>query len=371
MGWEYRFFGAAPAALTGQVEGRKVCSHFGLKPAALQGAFPDEPNLKLARLRHLHGVAGPDGPGLLLSISLLGDAGQEAFVIAQLGLGEEISAALLPQFSDAQGRILLGNDLFGEDGKGGTRLFLPFATLQEKGSQELNVKLSVFRDPQNPAFQIQERVPWPDAKVRDAINALSFTVHLLVSLMRVRGGLTPMDIQAIRRDLGYRYALSRVGLKILKRYLKIANRDPSQASELGQLARQFQIFRDSDHQDIIENLFKFATISGDLTDKQGEYIASFATHAGFANLDFDTAQTDSNPWAPASPSHPLKNAYQTLDLPTSASAAKIKKRYRKLVREVHPDRLGHASKKVQTLANEKLAEINQAYELIQTNLARN
>ena len=371
MGWEYRFFGAAPAALTGQVEGRKIWPHFGLKPGDLKGGFPEISEVELEGLNYLHGVAGPDGPGLLLSISLSGDMGEEAFVIAQPGLGEGTSAALLPGFSDAQGRLLLANALFGEEGRVGTRLFLPFAAIREDGSKELHVRLSVFKAPGSPALQVQERVPWPDAKVRDAINALSFSVHLLVSLMRVRGGLTPMDIQAIRRDLGYRYALSRVGLKILKRYLKTANRDPSRASELGQLARQFGIFRDSDHQDIIENLLKFATISGDLTDKQGEYIASFANHAGFTNLDFDTAQTDSNAWVPAPPPHPLQHAYQVLGLAASASASEIKQRYRQLVQEVHPDRLGHASEKVQMLANEKLAEINQAYELVQTNLARN
>jgi DnaJ-domain-containing protein 1 len=201
------------------------------------------------------------------------------------------------------------------------------------------------------------------------MNAMSFTVHLLVSLMRVSGKLTPMDIQYIRRDLKRRYALNAVGLNVLKRYMKAANKDPSSAQELGSLAHQAHIFAPSDHPDILEHLILFAEISGELTAEQKIYIQAFAQHAGFTDAPpFEKESTTDS--APRQAEGKLSEAYRCLGLTPDAPPHAIKKRYRHLVREVHPDRLQRASEEVQALANERLARINQAYELIQKNLAR-
>jgi DnaJ-domain-containing protein 1 len=366
MSWEDRFFGAAPAALTAQVEGKSVWKRFTRRPPAT----PDEPmKLRVINFRFLHGVAGPDGPGLLLSFDIRGPLDDDSFITFVPHFGKQTLPSNLAAFSGPESSVLIANDLFGGEDLWTTKVFLPFAAVKETGAHEMRCHFTIHTEADGAFFEFTQKVPWPEPSFRDAMNAMSFTVHLLVSLMRVSGQLTPMDIQYIRRDLKRRYALNAAGLNILKRYMKAANKDPSSAQELGSLAHQGHIFSPSDHLDILEHLILFAEISGELTPEQKIYIQTFAQHAGFTDTPpFEkTSTTDS---APQHMGGTLSDAYRCLGLPTDADPRAIKKRYRHLVREIHPDRLQRASDEVQALANERLARINQAHELIQENLAR-
>ncbi|MBI1177985.1 DnaJ domain-containing protein [bacterium] len=59
----------------------------------------------------------------------------------------------------------------------------------------------------------------------------------------------------------------------------------------------------------------------------------------------------------------VANSYRLLGLAPGASWPDVRRNYRRLVREWHPDQFGH-SVTLQTTANEKLKEINVAYEQI-------
>jgi DnaJ like chaperone protein len=60
------------------------------------------------------------------------------------------------------------------------------------------------------------------------------------------------------------------------------------------------------------------------------------------------------------------NPYEILGLAPSASDAEIKARHRKLVVQVHPDRLSGRGEKIELIeaANRKLAAINAAYDTL-------
>ena len=62
----------------------------------------------------------------------------------------------------------------------------------------------------------------------------------------------------------------------------------------------------------------------------------------------------------------LAKAYLTLGLEAGASPDEIKQAYRDLVRVWHPDRFGH-DERLRLIAQDKLKEINGAYELLQAN----
>ncbi|MCR4942393.1 MAG: DnaJ domain-containing protein [Campylobacter sp.] len=64
---------------------------------------------------------------------------------------------------------------------------------------------------------------------------------------------------------------------------------------------------------------------------------------------------------------PKKDPYEVLGVSKDASLAEIKKRYRELVRQYHPDILmgkGESEEKI-AMATKKLQEINEAYEILQ------
>lgn len=58
----------------------------------------------------------------------------------------------------------------------------------------------------------------------------------------------------------------------------------------------------------------------------------------------------------------MKDPYEVLGVPQGASEEEIKKAYRELVRKYHPDR--YADNPLADLAQEKMKEINEAYELL-------
>lgn len=62
--------------------------------------------------------------------------------------------------------------------------------------------------------------------------------------------------------------------------------------------------------------------------------------------------------------------YKILGLEPGASAAEVKKAYRKLALQYHPDRVAHLGKEYADVAEEKFKMINESYEKVQRQLQR-
>lgn len=60
----------------------------------------------------------------------------------------------------------------------------------------------------------------------------------------------------------------------------------------------------------------------------------------------------------------LESAYQVLGISSSATNEEIKKAYRKMALENHPDKVGHLGEDIRKAAEEKFSKINVAYEKI-------
>ena len=60
----------------------------------------------------------------------------------------------------------------------------------------------------------------------------------------------------------------------------------------------------------------------------------------------------------------IESAYQVLGIDSSASNEEIKKAYRKIAMENHPDKVGHLGEDIRKAAEEKFSRINVAYEKI-------
>jgi curved DNA-binding protein CbpA len=63
---------------------------------------------------------------------------------------------------------------------------------------------------------------------------------------------------------------------------------------------------------------------------------------------------------------PLRNYYELLDLPRTASADEIKRAFRREIARYHPDKVQHLGREFQEIAVAKAAELTQAYKALST-----
>ena len=59
-----------------------------------------------------------------------------------------------------------------------------------------------------------------------------------------------------------------------------------------------------------------------------------------------------------------KDPYNMLNVTKNASQEEIKKAYRKLANQYHPDKVAHLGKEFQNLAEERFKEIQEAYQIL-------
>lgn len=70
---------------------------------------------------------------------------------------------------------------------------------------------------------------------------------------------------------------------------------------------------------------------------------------------------------PAIAEDPPPSPYEILGIPFGASQEQITSAYRQMAKQYHPDRVTHLGPEFQTLAEEKMKEINAAYQALKDN----
>lgn len=126
-----------------------------------------------------------------------------------------------------------------------------------------------------------------------------------------------------------------------------------------QLANLFKNHRDT-LEDVLDGLFHIAKADDIVHPKEMDYLRSVAEIFGFDDAEFARIQARH---VTAS----LSDPYVVLGMDRSASDAEIKRHYRKLVAENHPDKViarGVPEEFVE-IATQKLAAINAAYDRIE------
>lgn len=78
----------------------------------------------------------------------------------------------------------------------------------------------------------------------------------------------------------------------------------------------------------------------------------------------DQSSRESRPASATSIDTELKSAYQTLEIEIGATRDQVVSAYRELVRSYHPDTVASQSPRIAKLAEEKMKEINAAYEVL-------
>lgn len=118
-------------------------------------------------------------------------------------------------------------------------------------------------------------------------------------------------------------------------------------------------------EELLIGLFEVATADGDLRTGEIEFLREVASIFGFDQEKFEQIRATFG--AASKPASKSADPYKLLGVARSASDADVKKAYRKLVRELHPDQLiaKGLPKEFINRANNRLAAVNTAYDQIE------
>jgi len=181
---------------------------------------------------------------------------------------------------------------------------------------------------------------------------------LSAKMAKADGVVTSDEIRAfdqfLRMDL-------RLGVDERKEIAKIFNEAKNSPEEAAAIARQFKALIGFQHEVLhmmIQLLFKIAMADGHMHKEEESFIQQIAAIFGIPPSELNhiralyIKQTDGD--------------YQILGIERNASDAELKKAYRKLVQEYHPDKMQAKGvpEDFMKIAHEKMSEINRAYDNI-------
>lgn len=119
---------------------------------------------------------------------------------------------------------------------------------------------------------------------------------------------------------------------------------------------------------ILRFLFQLAASDGEIQDIEVSLMEKIARYMGINIADFQQIKNQFKNAQGGTHSsfgfQSTNDAYKVLEIQSSCTDEELKKAYRKLAMQYHPDRLAHLPEVGKNEANYKFAQINEAYEKI-------
>jgi DnaJ like chaperone protein len=184
-------------------------------------------------------------------------------------------------------------------------------------------------------------------------------ISLAAKVAKADGKVTREEVATfdgfLARELGMPAAERRIAARIFNQ----ARDSRVPASAFARQVRSILAGQPDRLRDLVSLLLKIAWADGKLDPVEESLIRSIAADLGLSERDYAGAKALFSRGNPSA-------AYAVLGVEPTASETEIKRSYRRLAREYHPDKLAAKGLPEDFLkfANEKLQAINEAYELI-------
>ena len=141
------------------------------------------------------------------------------------------------------------------------------------------------------------------------------------------------------------------GIRMLRDVLK-------QQIPVYEVSRQIgQMLNYSSRLQLIDYLFGISNADGSVQANESNVIEVIARNMGISDTDFNSIKS-------MFVKQDADSAYKILGISPSATDDEVKKAYRKMAVENHPDKVAYLGEDVQRAAKEKFQKINEAYEAI-------
>lgn len=200
---------------------------------------------------------------------------------------------------------------------------------------------------------------WRHSKEARHVSYIQAMAGLAAKVAKADGVVSENEIRVFKKVFA-------VKEEDTSRVAKVFNMEKATLSGFEGYAGQLKILTEGKlplKESVLDNLFKIASADGKVTDAALEILRKIAEIIECPQGNFEVIR---DIYLPRAAGEPLQSFYDVLGVLCNASEAEIKKRWKILIVQYHPDRLqakGASSEEIEA-ATQKMAEINNAYEMI-------
>lgn len=216
------------------------------------------------------------------------------------------------------------------------------------------------------SFWVRKKVSTYEQSQSESHNRFVWLlVHILIHTAKIDGQITRDEVQTIHRFFQYNLRYGQTQMHWVKELIKEAT---NSTQSLDALLQEFKSSFTYEPRLILlelvyQVLFTKTTVSEDEL-KVARYIAFYLNVAEYDQRTIEAKYRYRQQHGAAAGGGPdmASRHYATLGLENGASKEEIKQAYRKLSMQYHPDKVRHLGDEFRAVAEEKMKEINAAYD---------
>ena len=215
-------------------------------------------------------------------------------------------------------------------------------------------------------FYVRRKVSEYEESQTETHNKFVFLlVNILVKIAQIDGTVTRDEVKTIRHFFQYNLNYSQSQLYWVKELIKEAL--GSTATIESFLAEFKQSFGYEPRLILLELIYQVLYSNEKVSDSELEQVRTIASYLEISAYDQRSTEAKFRAgYRPGSPAGAIDEDkyYAILGLSPGVDFSEIKAAYRKLSMKYHPDKVGHLGAEFKEVAEEKMKEINNAYEYL-------
>ena len=214
------------------------------------------------------------------------------------------------------------------------------------------------------SFWVRKKVATYEQSQSESHNRFVWLlVHILIHTAKIDGQITRDEVQTIHRFFQYNLRYTQTQMSWVKELVKEAT---NSTQSLDTLLQEFKITFAYEPRIILlelvyQVLFTKTTVPEDEL-KVARYIASYLDISDYDQRTIEAKYRYKQQHGTEAGRDSAEQHYTTLGLAKGAGMEEIKKAYRKLSMQYHPDKVAHLGDEFRAIAEEKMKEINSAYD---------
>ena len=217
------------------------------------------------------------------------------------------------------------------------------------------------------SYYVKSRISSYESSQTETHNRFVFLlVNILVKIAQVDGHFSKAELQTMLNFFQYNLRYDQDQMYWVKELIKEARDQQAGMNEL------LQEFRDSFAYEprliLLELIYQIIHLKQPVVEseiQQARSIAAFLLISAYDQRTIEAKYTYRGQQGMASGTASEEQYYAVLGLEPGEDFSAIKKAYRKLSMQYHPDKVGHLGEEFKRVAEEKMKEINVAYDFLE------